>query len=102
LGYAEVGSDVADEPGTEAEYARLEPGALQPGLDRRGGAELLVAEFRVHVQVAAEGDEFGAQLLRQGAGQGTAVGVIGLGLGRHQLLHPLKGRTPRRPTDPRS
>ena len=46
-----------------------QPGLLQPLLDRRGGAELLVAELGVHVQVAPERDEFGAQRLGERAGK---------------------------------
>ncbi|GAA3129930.1 hypothetical protein GCM10017687_51570 [Streptomyces echinatus] len=61
--------DVAHESGSGAEDAGLEPGLLQPRLDRGGGAELLVAQFRVHVQVATEGDEFGVQGLAQHAGE---------------------------------
>jgi hypothetical protein len=94
--------DVADEPGSDGEHARREAGLLQPGLDRGGRTELLIAELRVHVQVAPELDEFGTERLRQGAGKNRFPGLIGFGLSGHQLVHPLKGRTPGRSTDPRS
>lgn len=94
--------DVTDESRADGENPRLQARLLQARLDRRGGAELLVAELRVHVQVATERDEFGAQCLGQRAREQRLPGEIGLGLSGHQLVHPLKGRTIGRPTNPRS
>lgn len=72
--------DVTDEAGPDGEHARLQPGLLQPLLDRRGGAELLVAELRVHVQVTPEQHEFGVQFVAQRTGKRGFPGKIDLGL----------------------
>lgn len=97
-----VDPDVTDEPGPDVEHAGLEARLLQACLECRGGAELLVAELRVHVQVAPERDQLGTQGVGQGAGERCSPGDIGLVLSGHQLVHPLKGRAAGRPTDPRS
>ncbi len=89
-----AGADVADEPGADGQHTRCQTGPLQPFLDRGGGAELLVAQLGVHVEVATEGHELRAQRVRQGAGQHGFTGSVGLGLWGHQHVHPLKGRTP--------
>ncbi len=73
-------ADVTDEPGSDVEYARLEAGPLEPLLDRGCRAELLVAQLRVHVQVAPERDELGAQSVGQRTGKHGSPGKIDLGL----------------------
>jgi hypothetical protein len=73
-------TDVTDEPCPDGEYARLEAGPLQPLLDRGCRAELLVAQLRVHVQVASERDELGAQSVGQRTGKYGSPGKIDLGL----------------------
>lgn len=87
------GADVTDEPGAGRQDLRREAGRLQAGLERGGRTELLVPELGVHVQVPAEGDEFGAQGFGQRSGQGDGAWLTGL-----QLVHPLKGRPVERST----
>lgn len=93
---------VAHESGPGGEHLRAESGLLQPGLDGRGGTELLVAELGVHVQISPEGDQLGPQRVGQCAGQGGTLGQIGIGLAGHQLVHLLKSRPLAPSTDHRS
>ncbi len=53
----------------------LEDRLLQARLECRGGAELLVAELRVHVHVAPERNELGTQGVGQGAGERCSQGT---------------------------
>lgn len=75
-----VRPDVTDHPGPAGEYAGAQAHALQALLDRGGRAELLVAQFRVHVEVSPERHEFRAQCLGQRAGEHRSPGEIDLGL----------------------
>ena len=66
-------------------------GHVQPGGDRRGGLVLLLAQFRVHMELAPEGDRLLGVLSEQGGQEvvesGAAIRVQGLRGGVRGLAH---------------
>ncbi len=90
-GAAHLAADVADQSGAGGEHPRGEARLLQTLLDRGGGAELLVPELGVHVEVAPEGDELLVESVRECAGQCGQVGGDGH-MGRGRGGPPVRGQ----------